>query len=39
MEEDTKEIPTFEEYKENPEKYWNELIDKLKKIKQYLEND
>ena len=38
-EEDIKENPTFEEYMENPEKYWNNLLEKLDEIKQYLKND
>ena len=39
IEEDIKENPTFEEYMENPEKYWNNLLEKLDEIKQYLKND
>lgn len=39
VEEDIKENPTFEEYMENPEKYWNNLLEKLDEIKQYLKND
>ena len=37
VEEDIKENPTFEEYKENPEKYWNKLCKDLDEIKQLLE--
>lgn len=39
IEEDIKENPTFEEYMKNPEKYWNNLLEKLDEIKQYLKND
>ena len=39
IEEDIKENPTFEEYMKNPEKYWNDLLEKLDEIKQYLKND
>ena len=39
VEEDIKENPTFEEYMKNPEKYWNNLLEKLDEIKQYLKND
>lgn len=39
IEEDIKENPTFEEYMKNPEKYWNNLLEELDEIKQYLKND
>jgi tryptophan 2,3-dioxygenase len=39
IEEDIKENPTFEEYMKNPEKYWNNLLEKLDEIEQYLKND
>ena len=32
-------IDRYEEYMKNPEKYWNNLLEKLDEIKQYLKND